>query len=96
MTHYAQEIEQRLKGYGGTQSVFADKANSGYYLNIDLNDAKIAEYGINKNLILDTISNGVGGMTVATLYEGIKRYPISVRYEQSQRADVTSIGKIRI
>ncbi|MBU1669055.1 efflux RND transporter permease subunit, partial [bacterium] len=33
---------------------------------------------------------------VATLYEGIKRYPISVRYEQSQRADVTSIGKIRI
>jgi Cu/Ag efflux pump CusA len=29
---------------GGIQSVFADKANSGYYLNIDLNDAKIAEY----------------------------------------------------
>jgi Cu(I)/Ag(I) efflux system membrane protein CusA/SilA len=93
---YAQKIEQRLKAYGGTQSVFADKANSGYYLNIDLNDAKIAEYGINKNLILDTISNGFGGMTVATLYEGVKRYPISVRYEQDKRADLTSIGKIRI
>lgn len=93
---YAQKIEQRLKGYGGTQSVFADKANSGYYLNIDLNDAKIAEYGINKNLILDTISNGFGGSTVATLYEGVKRYPISVRYEQEKRADLTSIGKIRI
>lgn len=96
LSKYAKKIEQRLKTYGGTQSVFADKANSGYYLNIDLNEAKIAEYGINKNLILDTISNGVGGMTVATLYEGIKRYPISVRYEQSQRADVTSIGNIRI
>ena len=93
---YAQKIEQQLKAYGGTQSVFADKANSGYYLNIDLNDAKIAEYGINKNLILDTISNGFGGMTVATLYEGVKRYPISVRYEQDKRADLTSIGKIRI
>ena len=93
---YAQKIEKRLKAYGGTQSVFADKANSGYYLNIDLNDAKIAEYGINKNLILDTISNGFGGMTVATLYEGVKRYPISVRYEQDKRADLTSIGKIRV
>jgi len=50
---YAKKIEQRLKAYGGTQSVFADKANSGYYLNIDLKDDKIAEYGINKNLILD-------------------------------------------
>lgn len=96
LSKYANKIEQRLKGYGGTQSVFADKANSGYYLNIDLDDAKIAEYGINKNLILDSISNGVGGMTVATLYEGIKRYPISVRYEQSQRADLSSIGAIRI
>jgi Cu(I)/Ag(I) efflux system membrane protein CusA/SilA len=93
---YAQNIEQRLKSYGGTQSVFADKANSGYYLNIDLNNEKIAEYGINKNLILDTISNGVGGAKVATLYDGIKRYPISVRYEQHQRADLTSIGMIRI
>jgi len=92
----AQEIEKRLKAYGGTQSVFADKANSGYYLNIDLNDEKIAEYGITKNLILDTISNGVGGMTVATLYDGIKRYPISVRYEQSKRSDLTSIGSIRV
>jgi len=61
-----------------------------------LNDEKIAEYGISKNLILDTISNGVGGMTVATLYDGIKRYPISVRYEQSQRSDLNSIGSIRI
>ncbi len=92
----AGEIEKRLKAYGGTQSVFADKANSGYYLNIDLNDEKIAEYGITKNLILDTISNGVGGATVATLYDGIKRYPISVRYEQSKRSDLSSIGSIRI
>ncbi len=92
----AQEIEKRLKAYGGTQSVFADKANSGYYLNIDLNDEKIAEYGITKNLILDTISNGVSGSTVATLYDGIKRYPISVRYEQSKRSDLTSIGSIRV
>ena len=92
----AQAIEKRLKAYGGTQSVFADKANSGYYLNIDLNDEKIAEYGISKNLILDTISNGVGGSTVATLYDGIKRYPISVRYEHAKRSDISSIGSIRI
>ncbi|HHS93065.1 MAG TPA: efflux RND transporter permease subunit, partial [Campylobacterales bacterium] len=67
-----------------------------YYLNIDLNDEKISEYGISKNLILDTISNGVGGMQVGTLYDGIKRYPISVRYEASKRSDVSSIGSIRV
>ena len=92
----ASQIEQRLKNYGGTQSVFADKANSGYYLNIDLKEDKIAEYGISKNIILDTISNGVGGVKIATLYDGIKRYPISVRFEESKRRDIESIGSIRI
>lgn len=93
---YAQKIEKRLKSYAGTQSVFADKANTGYYLNIELDSEKIAEYGINKNLILDTISNGVGGVKVSTLYDGVKRYPISVRYAQEKREDITTINKIRI
>ena len=93
---YAKKIEQRLKSYGGTQSIFADKANAGYYLNIELNDRKIAEYGISKNIILDTISNGIGGVRVSTLYKGVKRYPISVRYEENMREDITSIKKIRI
>jgi len=35
-------------------------------------------------------------MRVATLFEGIKRYPISVRYEQKSRSDLTTIGNIRI
>ena len=96
LSKQAKIIEQKLKGYRGTQSVFADKANAGYYLNIDLDEKKIAEYGINKNLILDTISNGVGGAKVATLYDGIKRYPISLRYEESQREDLTTIKNIRI
>lgn len=96
LAYHAKVIEKRLKGYGGTQSVFADKANAGYYLNIDLNDEKIVEYGISKKVILDTISNGVGGMTIGMLYEGIKRYPISVRFEQHQRSDLATIGELRI
>jgi len=96
LAEHAKVIEQRLKGYAGTQSVFADKANAGYYLNIDLDDAKIVEYGISKKVILDTISYGVGGMTVGMLYEGIKRYPISVRFEQDQRSDLNTIGELRI
>ena len=92
----AKKIEQLLKNYGGTQSIFADKANSGYYLNIDLKEDKIAEYGISKNTILDTISYGVGGLQISTLYEGIKRYPISIRYEQKSRKDLNSIGEIRV
>jgi len=96
LARVAKEIESRLKNYGGTQSVFADKVNSGYYLNIDLKEDKIAEYGISKNIILDTISNGVGGLQVDTLYNGIKRYPITVRFEQQSRQDLNSIGNIRI
>jgi len=92
----ANKIEQLLKSYSKTQSIFADKVNSGYYLNIKLQEGMIAEYGVNKNQILDTISYGVGGLQVNTLYDGIRRYPITVRYEQSIREDINSIGEIRI
>ena len=60
------KIEQKLKKYEGTLSVSADKINSGYYLNIKIDDEKISRYGISKNDILETISLGVGGAKIST------------------------------
>jgi Cu(I)/Ag(I) efflux system membrane protein CusA/SilA len=92
----ALKIEQKLKNFDMTLSVSSDKVNSGYYLNIDINDEALKRYGITKNEVLSTISLGVAGSEVSTFLEGLERYPISLRYETTQREDINALNNLHI
>lgn len=92
----ANNIEQILKKYDKTLSVSTDKINSGYYLNIDIKEDMLDRYGINKNDILSTISLGVAGSKISTLYKGLERYPISLRFKAEQREDITKLKELQI
>ena len=92
----ALKIEQKLKKFDKTLSVSSDKVNSGYYLNIVMNDEKLSRYGISKNDILSTISLGVAGSQIATSFERLERYPISLRFETTQREDITALNNLQI
>ena len=93
---YAKEIESVLRGYGKTLSVFADQASAGYYLDIEINEESIARYNITKNYLLEYVSTAVGGMKISTMYKGIERYPIALRFEEEERRSIDSIKNIMI
>ena len=92
----AGQIEQKLKNYDKTLSVSIDKINSGYYLNIDINDEMISRFGITKDDVIQTISLGVAGSQISTLLHNLERYPISLRYETIQREDLISLENLQI
>ena len=92
----AKLLEQKLRAYDGTLSVSSDKVNSGYYLNIKTDDEMISRYGISKNDILETISLGVGGSQISTFIDKLERYPITLRFEASQREDINTLENIQI
>ncbi len=92
----ALKIEQKLKEFNQTLSVSSDKINSGYYLDIDIDREKLSRYGITSDTISNTISNSVGGKQISTLIDGLKRYPISIRVEESQRSDITTLNNLQI
>ncbi|MDQ7060446.1 MAG: CusA/CzcA family heavy metal efflux RND transporter [Sulfurimonas sp.] len=93
---YGQEIESVLRDYDKTLSVFADQASAGYYLDININEEQIARYKISKNYLLEYVSSAVGGMKVSTMYKGIERYPIALRFEEEERRSIDSIKNIMI
>lgn len=93
---YAKEIESTLRKDTLTQSVFADQASAGYYLDIDINEDKISRYGITKNYLLEYIASAVGGMKLSTLYKGTQRYPITLRFEEEERRSIDSMKNIMI
>jgi len=92
----AGEIEQKLKKFDKTLSVSTDKINSGYYLNINVKEEMLARYGITKNDVLSTVSLGVAGAKISTMFDGLERYPISLRFETTQREDIHVLKNLQI
>jgi len=92
----AGEIEQKLKKFDKTLSVSTDKINSGYYLNIDIDEKMLSRYGISKNDVLSTVSLGVAGAKISTMFDGLERYPISLRFETTQREDILALKRLQV
>jgi Cu(I)/Ag(I) efflux system membrane protein CusA/SilA len=79
------EIEQAVQAVPGTRSAFAERAVSGYYLDIEIDRAAAARHGLNVGDIQAVIATAVGGMTVTQTVEGRERYGVRIRYPQELR-----------
>ncbi len=96
LARIAKAVESALMGYGGTKSVFADKTGAGYYINIDVDSEKTARFGIDKETILGYVNLALGGARIGTFYDGIERYPISLRYREADRIDAEAIRELLV
>jgi Cu(I)/Ag(I) efflux system membrane protein CusA/SilA len=78
-------VEQAVQTVPGTRSAFAERAVSGYYLDIDIDRAAAARHGLNVGDVQTVIATAVGGMTVTQTVEGRERYGVRIRYPQELR-----------
>lgn len=77
-------------------SVFADRVVGMPYLEIDIDRAAIARYGITIQMVQDVIEVAIGGRTITQTVEGRERYPVRVRYLRELRSDIEAIGGILV
>ncbi|MGB5674892.1 MAG: CusA/CzcA family heavy metal efflux RND transporter, partial [Gemmatimonadota bacterium] len=87
-----EQVERIMQDVPGTRSAFAERGVSGYYIDIDIDRAEAARYGLNVGDVHSAIMATVGGMNAAIIVEGRERYSVNVRYPRELRDDV---GKIR-
>ncbi|MEP6549634.1 MAG: CusA/CzcA family heavy metal efflux RND transporter, partial [Gemmatimonadales bacterium] len=79
------EVERAVQTVPGTRSAFAERAVSGYYLDIAINREEAARHGLNVGDVQTVIAAAIGGMTVTQTVEGRERYEVRVRYPQELR-----------
>jgi Cu(I)/Ag(I) efflux system membrane protein CusA/SilA len=77
--------ESALQGVSGTRSAIAERAESGYYLDIDIDRAAASRHGLNIQDVQTVIATAIGGMTITKTVEGRERYGVRVRYPQELR-----------
>jgi heavy metal efflux system protein len=56
----------------------------------------VARYGINVRDVQDVIEMAIGGRTAGTMFEGERRFDITVRYVPEARTDASAIGNILV
>jgi Cu(I)/Ag(I) efflux system membrane protein CusA/SilA len=90
------EITRILSNQPGVQSVFAERVAEGFYVNIAVNRAAAARYGLDVGDVQRAIESGIGGGDIAENIEGRERYPINVRYNRDFRDDLPALEQVVI
>jgi copper/silver efflux system protein len=89
-------VEHSVRMVSGTRSAFAERAVSGYYLDIDIDRAAAARHGLNVGDVQMVIATAIGGMTITQTVEGRERYGVRVRYPQELRDTPEKLAAVLI
>jgi copper/silver efflux system protein len=89
-------IEAVLPKVRGTRSVFAERNDGGYFLDIDWKREELARYGLSIDEAQSIIQNAIGGENVTTTIEGRERYPVNVRYMPDFRSEISDLGRLPV
>jgi Cu(I)/Ag(I) efflux system membrane protein CusA/SilA len=79
------EVEKVAKGVPGVSSALAERLTGGRYLDVDIDRAAAARYGLNIADVQEIVAGAVGGENVAETVEGLARFPINLRYGREWR-----------
>jgi heavy metal efflux system protein len=91
MASRALDVVLRIRGAADTAiEQDADQAQ----LRIVLDRDAVARYGLNVEDVQRVIELAIGGKAVSTLYDGDRRFDITVRYAAEARKDLDTIGGI--
>lgn len=90
------QIEGILPQVTGTNTVFAERAVGGRYLNVDVNRAAAARHGMTVDDVQMAMMAAVGGLPAGMVIEGRERYSVLVRYPRELRDDPQAIARVLV
>lgn len=90
------QVQQILSAIPQMRSILAERVAQGFYLNIEVNRAEAARYGLTIADVQQAVASGIGGETIAENVEGRERYPVNVRYGRDFRDSIEQLQNVLI
>lgn len=85
LTENVQKVLQTIQPIRGVARAFIDRFGEIPQLQIEIDRAKAARYGLNVADIQDVIETALGGKEATEVWEGEKRFAVAVRLGEEQR-----------
>jgi copper/silver efflux system protein len=91
-----QHIAQTAKTIDGVASAIAEQLNGGRYVDIQLDRAALARYGLSITQAQSVVSSLIGGDNIGEVVDGRARFPINVRYPREWRDSLEKLRNLPI
>ena len=90
------EIVRVLQGIPGASSVKADQTGGAPTLDVRFDRAAIARYGLTVQEVADTVAAAMGGRESGLLFQGDRRFDITVRVPNETRVDLDAVKALPV
>lgn len=81
----AQAIAQKVQKISGATAVKVEQTTGLPVLNVDINHALAAQYGLSVKTIQDVVAASIGGQKVGQILQGDRRFDFEIRLPDEQR-----------
>jgi cobalt-zinc-cadmium resistance protein CzcA len=92
----ANEVLRTIAPVPGVARAFVDRGGQVPQLQIEIDRARAARYGLNVADVEDVIETELGGKTATELWEGERRFRVVVRLSEEERHDQTAIRNVLV
>ncbi len=89
-----EQVRQSIDHVPGNADLQVEVLSGSSQIQLDIDRAKIARYGLNVADVREVVETAVGGVTASTVLDGARRFPVVLRYPESMRADASAIGQL--
>lgn len=96
MEKTANQIAQILRSVDGAADVKVEQTSGLPMMELKLDKAAIARYGLNVSDVLDVIATAIGGRETGMIFQGDRRFDILVRLPDALRQDLEIIQNLPI
>ena len=92
----ARRVADVVRRVPGASNVYPEQVTSGQYLNIEVDRAAAARYGIGVGAVQQVIETAVGETVLTMTIEGRARFPVRVRYGPQFRRDPQALAQVLV
>jgi len=96
LTTMAEQIEHVLETTPGVVDAGIFRALGQPTLNIEIDRAACARFGVNVSDLQNVVANAIGGGVATTVLEGERRVDVTVRLPTSERSNVDKLGVLLV
>jgi Cu(I)/Ag(I) efflux system membrane protein CusA/SilA len=88
------QIESAVKIVPGVSSALAERLTGGRYIDVEVDRAAAARFGLSVADVQAVVSTAIGGDNVGEVIQGRERYPINVRYPREIRDSLQGLREL--
>ncbi len=90
----SEDVAHILKSIPGSRDINIERLSGQQSLSIDIDRNAVARHGINVSDVNKLISTAIGGKEITSLYEGERRFAITLRFPEQFRNNIKAIRNL--